>query len=879
MKESLYWNIGFLEEQYEKYKHNPESIHTSWRHFFEGWDLAVEKGATGLEEKYFRIFGLVEAYRKYGHLKATINPIALFQQQQVLELTLGYHGLNASDLDLKIAIPGFFNEQYITLKELIDLLEKIYCSSIGFEYMDLQRPDLERWIQDAMESRGLFSFSKEDKISIFFDLCKAEFFENFLHTRYSGQKRFSLEGAETLIPMLSFLLESASDEGIQTIILGMAHRGRLNILAHILNKSYGSIFQEFDENYVPDFSLLTGDVKYHKGFHGSKITKKGNKIDIILSANPSHLESVNPVVIGQVRAQQDREGLASTMGVLIHGDASIAGQGVVYETLQMSKLKGYETQGTLHIVINNQIGFTTPPKEGRSTKYCTDIAAAFKVPVFHVNAEDPEACISAMILALKIRQHFKSDVFIDLNCYRKYGHNEGDEATFTQPLEYQIIQKKISIRALYSQSLEKQQLLDRQGLEQIETSLKSALQNPQDNSRESVDREKITQMISLPQITQHKLLQVVSELCKIPNGFKVHPKIEKLLISRKNLIEDSTDAIKIDWALAESLAFAVILSAGVSIRFSGQDCCRGTFSHRHAIWVDQTREEKNYCPLSHLTTNKARFQIFNSPLSEFSVLGFEFGYSLSSKATLVLWEAQYGDFVNEAQVIIDQYISSSEKKWGFVSTITLLLPHGYEGQGPEHSSARLERFLQLSAENNWSIVNCTTAAQFYHVICRQVKLEDQKPLILFTPKKLLRYTPSMSLLKEFTDGHFQKIIDDPLEDPCRVLLCSGKIYYDLLAERKEKNVAIIRIEQLYPLDPNLLRSLYEKYRNIHSWFWVQEEPKNSGAWNYISPFFQKWIDTPINYIGPEEMAASAAGTYALHKKQYTEILKQVYKDI
>ncbi len=757
MDEISFSNLAYVEEQYLRYQTDPSSLEPSWRHFFEGWELARSLAPAGASSD-LKIYHLIEAYRTYGHLKAKINPL-LSTQTEVRELSLENLGFQATDLQKSFPTCGFLPQKEALLSEIIGALEKTYCGSIGVEYMNLRKPALESWLQKIIEPNFALPFSVEDKLEIFHQLNRAELFETFLHTKYVGQKRFSLEGGETLIPMLSFAIEAG--EGVHDIVLGMAHRGRLNVLANILNKSYETIFNEFEAHYTPDLSEGTGDVKYHKGFIGQLSNKKGESVTITLSANPSHLEAVDPVVEGQTRAKQELKGSETVVPILIHGDASVAGQGVVYETLQLSKLNGYQTGGTVHIVINNQVGFTTTPKDGRSTRYCTDIALSFGAPVFHVNAEKPEACVYAMLLALKIRQKFQCDVFLDLYCYRKYGHNEGDEPAYTQPLENKLIKEKKSIRQLYKESLIQEGVLDSAAGEKLETEFKNLLQTALDKittkapSSEAPVKESV--FASFPTAVPGSVLkELAEEFCRVPEGFNIHPKVKKLLEERLAMMNSQEKTI--DWGMAEHLAYASLLVDGVHVRISGQDSRRGTFSHRHAMWVDQIQADKRYYPLSHLKNSKAPFDVYNSPLSEFSVLGFEFGYSLFYPHSLVIWEAQFGDFANGGQVIIDQFICCSEQKWGHRSGITLLLPHGYEGQGPEHSSARIERYLQMSGDDNWQIVNCTTPAQLFHVLRRQTMHRQQRPLVIFTPKALLRHPLCLSPLKDFTEGTFEEFI-------------------------------------------------------------------------------------------------------------------------
>lgn len=875
MNEISFSNLDYLEKQYQKYQENPEIVEPTWRFFFEGWEIG-RKDAGGVSPD-LQVDRLINAYRTWGHLKAQINPLAESSSENILELSLKEWGFQESDLDRIFPTGGFLPKPEAPLRELVKALEKTYCSSVGFEFKGLRMPELEKWLEKIIEPGFPIPFSPEEKLEIFHQLNRAELFEQFLHTKYVGQKRFSLEGAETLIPMLAQIIEEAAGSGVKDVVLGMAHRGRLNVLANILKKSYETIFSEFEAHYTSDLSEGTGDVKYHKGFIGSLQAKGGSPVTITLSANPSHLESVDPVVMGQARAMQEVYGKAAVLPILIHGDGALSGQGVVYETLQLSKLRGYETGGTLHIVINNQIGFTTLPKDERSTRYCTDIARAFGAPVFHVNAENPEECVFAALLALRIRQKFHCDVFLDLNCYRKWGHNEGDEPAFTQPLEYQQIRQKKTIRELYLDRLVQDKVIAATSIPAIEQEFQQRLQSSLErlllapSSHPSSSKKVLEEPPTA--VSETLLKELAHDFCSVPEGFHLHPKIHRLLQERLAMMDKG-----IDWGMAEQLAYASLLVQEIPIRISGQDVRRGTFSHRHAIWVDQQGEGRRYAPLSHLKQKQAPFEIFNSPLSEFAVLGFDFGYSLFYSKALVIWEAQFGDFANGAQVIIDQYISSSEQKWGHASSLTLFLPHGYEGQGPEHSSARLERYLQLSADDNWQIVNCSTPAQFFHVLRRQALLKQKKPLILFTPKAMLRYPAFVSPLKALTQGAFQEFFDETeVTNPRRILICSGKVYYDLLLERKQNPIAILRIDQLYPFHTEKFEQIAAKYKDVKEWYWVQEEPQNMGAYRYIFPILQKIVGKEIHYCGRGPSASTAAGSFALHKKQHDEWIQEAFK--
>ncbi len=863
-------NLSLIEETYYRFLVDPNSVDLSWRHFFEGIDFASilfkNKGAASSDD--LRVFHLIQDYRTYGHLMANFNPLYQAEKEEVIK-----SDFKKEEMEKLFPTCGFLKEPTAKLSKIIDALKKTYSGKIGIEYMGLEEPELEKWIQKRIEPYFDLHLSNDDKIRILHQLSKAEGFETFIHTKYVGQKRFSLEGGETLIPMLAAII----DHGVSKVILGMAHRGRLNVLANILNKSYGHIFHEFEDFYSPEIFEGTGDVKYHKGFGGSAKTKDGKEVGVILSANPSHLEAVDPVVEGQARAWQEMEKRKDIVPILIHGDAAIAGQGVVYETMQLRSLNGYATGGTIHIVINNQIGFTTLPKDTRSTRYCTDIARSFGSPVFHVNAEDPETCIAAATMAIEIREQFGCDVFLDLYCYRKYGHNEGDEPSFTQPLEYKIIREKKSILSKYTEKLIQEGVLDEAGAQKVEKDLK-------DNLNQALDAVKAKTFAPTPTplqkedpfkkietaVSTEKIVRLAEESSTVKEDFHIHPKIQKLLTERKEMVRLDPNAPVIDWGMGETLAYASLVDQGKDVRISGQDCRRGTFSHRHAIWVDQVNDAK-YFPLSHIRAKQGLFDIFNSPLSEYAVLGFEFGYSLAHVEALVIWEAQYGDFCNGAQIVIDQYIAACEQKWGHKSGLTLLLPHGYEGQGPEHSSARMERFLQLCGDDNMRVCNCTTPAQLFHLLRRQSLNPVKKPLIIFSPKGLLRHPLCKSSLNDFTQKGFQTTIDDPTENPERVIFCSGRIYYDLLEEKKKRkaNAAIVRIEQLYPLDIAPLTKYKGKI------LWVQEEPQNMGAWEYMQQSLEGKVK--LLYAGRSRSASPATGSHTLHQKQHEAVLKAAYE--
>lgn len=867
MSSSQAFDIEFLTSIYEQFKADPSQVHPSWCQYFQTLDTAPEDRPI-LKQTEDREEVIAEQYRMHGHLFANVNPISLEPPQA--------NPLNQSS-------------------SIAQKMQKIYCGSIGYEYKHIRNPEMQQWLQARIESEGFqSSLSTAQKQFILEYLSKSEIFESFLHTKYVGQKRFSLEGAETLIPMLGLLIEKGAETNLTEVVLGMAHRGRLNVLSNILNKSPQRIFSEFDESHIPDASEGgMGDVKYHKGYTSDFFkTHTGKKVKMTLVPNPSHLESVDAVAQGCTRAKQflqgDERARKAIIPILIHGDAALTGQGIVYEVMQLYKLPGYTIGGTLHFVINNQVGFTASPSELRSTKYCTDIARTFDIPIFHVNAEDPEACVRIALLALEMRQTFHCDVFIDLNCYRKYGHNETDEPFFTQPLEYKLIRQKRSIRELYLDLLIQQSVIEKSVVQKMEEGFKKGLH---DIHNEAVAQfSKPQDLMEVPSeqllfdpfytgVPQEKLIELTKRFSLIPQHLHLHSKLEHLIKERLSMGMGNKS---IDWGMAEFLAYASLLNENVSIRFSGQDSGRGTFTHRHAIWVDQVTGER-YCPLDHIQEGQSRFEIINSPLSEFAALGFEYGYSIACLQGLTIWEAQFGDFVNGAQVIVDQYIASGEQKWGQKSAIVLFLPHGYEGQGPEHSSARIERFLSLCGHDNMQVVNPTTPLQLFHLLRRQELRSMRKPLIVFTPKGLLRHPDCVNKLTDFTEGAFQEIIDDPThpEQATRLVLCSGRLYYDLIARRQKNNpsaLAIIRIEQLYPLNRERLSELVSQYAYLKECFWVQEEPRNMGAWHFIYPYLNEILPKgfPLQYAGRGTSATPATGAYSIHKKEQENFFNQVF---
>jgi 2-oxoglutarate dehydrogenase E1 component len=848
------------------------------------------------EEKQEGVSELIQAYRIRGHLFANLDPLGL-HQKPANELELENFGLSEEDLDKNFATGDFHvSAPTLTLREIVARLRRTYCRSIGAEYMHGEDPRILKWLQEKMEEAGNEPIlDREEKLRILARLTDAETLETFLHKKYIGAKRFSLEGCESLIPLMDWLIEEFAAQGGEEIVIGMAHRGRLNLLANILEKDLSEIFVEFEDKDAQAM-LGRGDVKYHLGYSSDRVTTNGRKVHLSLAFNPSHLEWVNAVVEGRVRAKQDRDGRdperKKVLPVLIHGDAAFAGQGLVAEGLNLANLEGYRTGGTVHVVINNQVGFTTDPEDARSAYYCTDIARALRAPVFHVNGEDPEAVVWAVQLAVEYRQTFQEDVLIDLYCYRKYGHNEADEPSFTQPLMYEVIRRKPPAREIYARKLEEAGVATRDEGQDLMVARVQKLEEELERTRKAGLKRKASPLAGLwaqyrggpdraaseakTAVPMEKLREVLRSLSRVPQDFTPHEKIVKLLETRARLADGSGDE-PFDWAIGEHLALATLLDEGTPVRFSGQDSRRGTFSHRHAVLRD-VRSGRPYTPLANLREGQGVFEIFDSPLSEAGVLGFDYGFSLDTPDWLTCWEAQFGDFANGAQVVIDQFISSAEDKWNRLSHIVLLLPHGFEGQGPEHSSARLERFLQLCAEDNVQVCNLTTPAQIFHALRRQIVRPYRKPLVVMTPKSLLRHKHAVSTLRDLAEGSFQRIIPDrsvPPEKAKRVILCSGKVYYDLLAARAEKkrdDVAILRIEQLYPLDEEHIKEALAPYPDAKL-FWVQEEPFNMGAWYFLRARFNL---RRIKCICREESASPATGSAAAHKLEQQRLVEEAF---
>ena len=838
-----------------------------------------------------RVYQLVNAYRVRGHLFAKIDPLGT-PPDAAPELDLSNFGLTEADYDQEFPTAGIGGlPSRATLRQIISHLSETYCSSIGVEFTHIEEPDAREWLQNAMEStRNRAQLDNAEVIRILKHLTDAEIFEQFVHKNFVGAKRFSAEGAESMIAMLDLLIEYAASHGVEEIVIGMAHRGRLNVLANIMNKNVREIFAAFRDSN-PERNLGRGDVKYHLGESTDRPTTSGRTVHLSLAFNPSHLEFVNPVVEGRVRAKQDRRKRLGVMPLLIHGDAAFMGQGVVPETLNLSGLEGYSTGGTVHLVVNNQIGFTTLPQDSRSTRYCTDITRMLKVPVFHVNGEDPEAVIQTARLATEFRQRFGKDVVIDMLCYRRYGHNEGDEPRFTQPQMYRLIDQKPTVREVYVKKLvESGQITQEQG-DKLKTMGQAALAQALEEEKKGdyLKPPKAMEGVWTPYIggpdknveevdtsvSREILGDLATRLAELPEGFKANPKVKAVLDTRRERVLRGQP---FDWGTAEHLAFASLVAENRMIRITGQDARRGTFTHRHATLFD-AQTGARYTPLANL--GKGRFEVHDSALSEAGVLGFEYGYSLDRPEALVIWEAQFGDFANGAQVIIDQFIVSAEDKWLRLSGLVLLLPHGYEGQGPEHSSARVERFLQLAASDNIQVCNLTTPAQLFHVLRRQVLRPWRKPLVIFTPKSLLRHKEAVSTVDELASGRFQRVIPDAHTDPAkvkRVLLCSGKVYYDLLDSRRKlgrDDVAIVRLEQLYPINDEL-STVLSAYQDGTRLVWVQEEPRNMGPWYFMNANLLKIIGErlPLSVVSRPAAASPATGSKASHDLEQQRLIAE-----
>ena len=889
-----------IEELFQSYLKDNNSVEADWKQFFSGFEFARKnyEDSGKIPEnvsKEFNVINLIQGYRSRGHLFAQINPIRK-RRDHSPTLDIKNFGLDEKDLETVFHAGTQIGIGAAKLKDIIAHLHQTYCQTIGAEYMYIRIPEMIKWLQSKMEStKNTPDYSHYEKLMILHKLNQAVVFESFLHTKFVGQKRFSLEGSESFIPALDAVCEKGSDLGIEDFVIGMAHRGRLNILTNILNKKYEDVFSEF-EGFLTDDEEFDGDVKYHMGFSSDRISTNGKKFHMSLTPNPSHLEAVNPVVEGISRAKMDwihKGDINKVCPILIHGDAALAGQGIGYELLQMSHLDAYRTGGTVHVVLNNQIGFTTNYYDGRSSTYCTDVAKVTLSPVFHVNGDDVEAVMYVTQLAMEFRQKFHRDVFIDVVCYRKYGHNEGDEPRFTQPIIYKTLASHPNPKEIYVKKLISQEIIDDNFAKETENIFRDTLQESLDTAKQRA-KTKISSYLKgewegfgvanehsfdkspETKVDKKTFLDIATKIVQLPKGKQIFTKVQKLFDDRAAMISSDN----YDWAMGELMAYGTLMNEGHNVRFTGQDVERGTFSHRHAV-VKMEDTEERYVPLNSFGA-KGRLDIYNSLLSEYAVLGFEFGYSLAVPRGLTIWEAQFGDFFNGAQIIIDQFITSAEYKWKRMSGLVMLLPHGYEGMGPEHSSGRMERFLTQCAENNMQIVNCTTPANQFHVLRRQLKREFRKPLICFTPKKLLRYPSCFSSLKDFTENNFQEVIDDAsakVKSVKKIAFCAGKIYYDLLeAKQKEGNeeIAIVRVEQLYPLPIIQLKEVLAKYTNAKEYLWVQEEPENMGAWAFMNRRFK---EVTLKYVGRNESASPATGYGKLHTQQQQNIINSVFEKV
>lgn len=913
-------NAEYVEGLYAQYQRDPSTLPEEWQHFFRGFEFgfarsetagepaeAVEAAAASPQQSQIEAFegllalegvrALVQAYRQMGHFVARLDPLGDDRESLPL-LDLMEFGLAEEDLERAVGNGGFLGSTDGTLKGLLSKLKTTYCRSIGVEYMDIPDKDQRDWLQERIEPcLNNPNLSAEAARRVLARLIAAEEFEQFLHTRYVGQKRFSLEGGESLVPLLDELVNTGSKLGVEEMVLGMAHRGRLNVLAHLLHKPYEEILAEFEGTDRTDRDDDEGDVKYHKGYSCDHVTDEGRKVHLSLSFNPSHLELVDPVIEGIVYAKQaylrDAEG-ARVVPVLIHGEAAFTGQGIVSETLNLSELPGYRTGGTIHVIINNQLGYTAQANETRFTPYPTDVAKEIQAPVFHVNADDPEAVIQAAQVAMEFRHRFKVDVIIDLWCYRRYGHNEADDPTLTQPLMYQKIAEHPTILHLYSFQLMAQNKISQEEADDIRSRVRTRLEEAQQIARRLQVQPHTASFGGVWQgltwapndwsahtaVDAKILQQIVERATQVPEGFALHRTIQRMVEARRAMAAGQTP---IDWGCGEVMAFGSLLREGVPVRLTGQDSQRGTFAHRHAVWHD-TQTGAKHIPLQCLERDQAEFVVLNTMLSELAVVGFEYGISSADPRRLVLWEAQFGDFVNGAQMIIDQFLSSGEAKWQRMSGLVLLLPHGYEGMGPEHSSARLERFLQLCAKNNMQVAYPTTPAQLFHILRRQVHRNFRKPLVLMTPKSLLRHKQCVSALAEFSAGTFQRVIDDSIiDDPAavsRIVLCTGKIYYDLVAARSQgkdgNGVALLRVEELYPFPTDELQAAFSRYPAAKQFYWVQEESQNMGAWFFVQPYIDKLLPAhcELNYVGRDEAASPATGSGLLHQTEQREIVEQ-----
>lgn len=921
-------NAVYIEELYQKYLQNNSSVSLEWQDFFANnseFQAFIENKPKWLKKTVsvinnnvsnkeapkqinientsnhhvgsWRAKFMIEAYRNKGHFLADLDPLGLFKpfSRNKLNLNLADFGFDESNSEQEVEIEGeYFGLAKARINELYNLLNKTYSNKIGYEFAHIENTEEKAWLYKQVEEIYLSKqVDLESKKQILNILIQIESFEQYLHVKFPGAKRFSIEGGEAAIAALELMIEKFADSGATDIVLGMAHRGRLSTLTKVMGKSYAAVFSEFlGRISYPEGLNVAGDVKYHHGYSSDRVTAKNNKIHLSLTANPSHLEAVNPVVAGKVRAKQDIKNDVNrekTIGILIHGDAAFCGQGVVAETLSYADLKPYHTGGTVHIVINNQIGFTANSFDSRQGRYATDIAKIIEAPIIHINGESAEDVYKAVAIAVDYKNKFKRDIVLDIICYRKYGHNEGDEPMFTQPEMYNIIKKKNTPAKIFADLLASQKLIAGDFYDETKAQFKKYLDEQYNNANsyepeadwlsglwQNQKRAINSENIFATGVKLDKLLEIGKKICQIPEDFNVNSKVARLLKARSEILENKKD---IDWATAEQLAFASLLNDKLSIRITGQDSCRGTFSHRHAVLKDQKDFKKEYIPLQNLHSEQGNFEVADSNLSEYAVLGFEYGYSTVDPNNLVIWEAQFGDFANGAQIIFDQFISSAETKWLRMSGLVCLLPHGYEGQGPEHSSARLERFLQLAAENNIQVAYPTTPASIFHLLRRQVLRDFRKPLIIMSPKSILRHKFATSKLDDLAENtQFKTVLDDQVEKSKirKLIFCSGKVFYDLHEYRLQQNIdniAIIRLEQLYPFPQENIKEILQNYKNVTSITWCQEEPKNMGAWFFINPYFEE-LEIEIKYVGRKAAASTAVGYSKLHNDEQNNLVKQ-----
>ena len=895
------WNADLIASYHEQWSKDPSSVDADWRAFFEGFELGLSlppkpgKGAPAAGSvdaaAQWKVLAAIQAYRTIGHLQARINPLAEpFPHFELTDKALGLDGLPA---DRVFHTGDFLGGQMLPLGEILAKLKSTYCGPIGVEFTHIQDGERRRWLQDRVEGCGLRpAYDAAARRRFLRSIVQAEQFERFLHKTFVGAKRFSVEGGEAMLAVMDQLIHRAPSVGVADLVIGMAHRGRLNVLVNVCGKKPEALFAGFNEQHIPDTTHGDGDVKYHLGYAGARVVD-GKEIGVTLAFNPSHLEAVNPVVLGRARALVDLQGggdRAKVLPILLHGDAAFAGQGVVMETLNLAGLKGYQVGGTLHIVSNNQVGFTTNPDEARTGRHCTEIAKFTESPIFHANGDDPDAVVLAAEIALEYRQKFGADAVVDIVCYRRYGHNETDEPAFTQPVLYKEIAAHPSVAELYASRLTESKSAPDGELIALRTEFDILLNAAQERAQAAVAaevEERKTKPVGVrpfrsayehavdTSAPRELLDKVAPVLWQTPPDFAPNPKIKRLLDAKAEAYKAGAN---IDWSLGEGLAFASLLAEGYPVRISGQDCERGTFSHRHAVLHDPSNDAE-YCPLGSIAG--AEIELVNSSLSEYAVLGFDYGYSLEAPDSLVIWEAQFGDFANGAQIMIDQFIASAESKWGQTSGLVMLLPHGYEGQGPEHSSARLERFLQLCAENNLQVIQPSTPAQLFHALRRQVKSDLRKPLVVMTPKSLLRHKACVSTLAELSGGRFHAILPDaaPAAKTERLLLCSGKVFYELDAERaarKDASTSIIRVEQFYPFDAAALAKLHAELGSPKKVVWVQDEPKNMGGWSFVAPLIEETLSLRPLYAGRDAAASPAVGSLSVHKIEQADVIRQAF---